>query len=138
VPYVPTDDEVRRLRTAVDRASFTEVERMMWMVAFAGLLFLDAVLIARGGTWIGALASFGAFCVLYWRLRGGYIVDADRELHGVGLRTRPQRAFTALMFRQAITGRNALRPRIDHDPFASWGQLVEKAQASEEPADVEA
>lgn len=132
MPYVPSADEVRRLRAAIDRAGFSEVERMFWLLALSGLLVLDGVMLAGGGSWIGIVGALGGFCVLYWRLRGGHVVSVDRELHGIGLRTSAQRAFTALMMRQAFTGRNPLRARLEHDPFAAWGQRVERAQVSEE------
>jgi hypothetical protein len=134
MPYVPTPDEARRLRVAIDRAAFSEAERIMWLLAFSGLLVLDGVLLAGGGSWVGILGAIGGFAVVYWRLRGGYLVSIDRELHGIGLRTSAQRAFTALMLRQAFTGRNALRTRPEHDPFARWGQVVERAQVSEDAA----
>jgi hypothetical protein len=67
---------------------------------------------------------------MYWRLRGGHLVDEDRELHGVGLRTEVQRAYLALMLRQAITGRNPLRPRVDHDPYAAWANRIERTEAA--------
>lgn len=112
---------------------------MFWIVAFAGLLVVDAFFIAGRAAWIGIVGVVGASAVLYWRLRGGHLLrDAalpDRDLHGPGLRTREQRAFTALMLRQAFTGRNALARRPEHDPLALWAQRVEKTQApSEEPA----
>jgi hypothetical protein len=132
VPYVPGLPEVQRLRAAIDRASFSEVERIMWLLAFSGLLVLDGILLAGGASWIGIIGAFGGFAVLYWRLRGGHLVSADRELHGMGLRTSAQRAFTALQLRQVFTGRNPLRARRDHDPFAKWGETVERAQVSEE------
>ncbi|HYZ94011.1 MAG TPA: hypothetical protein VFA34_16685 [Actinomycetota bacterium] len=134
MPYVPTPDEARRLRAAIDRAAFSEAERIMWLLAFAGLVVLDGILLAGGGSWVGILGAIGGFAVLYWRLRGGHLVAVDRELHGIGLRTSGQRAFTALMLRSAFTGRNPLRKRAEHDPFARWGQVVERAQVSEEAA----
>jgi hypothetical protein len=36
------------------------------------------------------------------------------------------------MVRQVLTGRNVLRPKAEHDPFALWNQRVERAQVSEE------
>ena len=132
MPYVPSGEQARRLRTAIDRASFSEVERIMWMLAFTGLLVLDAILIAGGATWGGVIGALGGFAVLYWRIRGGHLVAEDRELHGIGLRTQAQRAFTALMLRQVVTGRNALRAKPEHDPFAAWGSRVERAQVTEE------
>jgi hypothetical protein len=140
VPYVPDPQEAKRLRIAIDRASFSEAERILWLFAFIGLVLLDGVLIAGGGSWIGIVGSIGGFAVLYWRLRGAYLGAAledegDQALHGIGLRTREQRAFTALMLRQAFTGRNPLRPKPDHDPFQNWGARVERAQVvSEEEA----
>ncbi len=104
----------------------------MWMLAFIGLLVLDAILIAGGATWGGVIGALGGFAVLYWRIRGGHLVSEDRELHGIGLRTQAQRAFTALMLRQVFTGRNALRTKPEHDPFAAWGARVERAQVTEE------
>jgi hypothetical protein len=120
------------LRAAIDRASFSEAERILWLLAFAGLLVLDGVLLAGGGSWAGILGALGGFAVLYWRLRGGHLVALDRELHGIGLRTSAQRAFVALMLRYAFMGRNPLRARPEHDPFAAWGQRVERVQVSEE------
>jgi hypothetical protein len=108
MPYVPSDIEARRLRDAVDRAGFSDVERIFWLVAFFGWLMLNGLLVARA-SWVGIVGALGASAVMYWRLRGGYLVDEDRELHGVGLRTEAQRAYTALMLRQALTGRNPLR-----------------------------
>lgn len=106
----------------------------MWLTAFAGLLVLDGILLAGGGSWIGIVGSLGGFAVLYWRLRGGHLAAVDRRLHGPGLRTQHQRAFTALMLRQVFTGRNALRRKPEHDPFGAWGERVERAQVSEEAA----
>lgn len=135
MPYVPSVDEVRRLCAAIDRVSFSETERIMWLLGFGGLLTLDGILLAGGGSWVGILGALGGFAVLYWRLRGGHLVSEDRELHGIGLRTSAQRAFTALMLRQALTGRNPLRPKPEHDPFARWGEVMERAQASDEGAE---
>jgi hypothetical protein len=137
VPYVPDTTEERHLRAAIDRAALDGFERIWWLFAFAGLLLLDGMLIAGGGSWVGIVGSIGGFAVLYWRLRGGHlsrvVEDEDaRQLHGVGLRTREQRAFTALMLRQAFTGRNPLRPKPEHDPLANWGARVERAQVSED------
>lgn len=135
MPYVPTPEEVSRLRAAIDRASFSEPERIAWLLAFAALVVLDGVLVAGGASWIGLLGSLGGFAVLYWRLRGGYLIRRgveDRALHGIGLRSREQRAFTALMLRHVFTGRNPLRAKAEHDPFAVWGQRVERAQVAEE------
>jgi hypothetical protein len=136
LPYVPTDPEARRLRAAVDRASFSEVERIFWMFAFMTMLVVDGVLVAGRAGWVGIVGAAGAFFVLYWRLRGGFLLRQDdvpdRDLHGWGLRSREQRAFTALMLRQAFTGRNPLRTRAEHDPMAAWANRVEKTEAPEE------
>jgi hypothetical protein len=132
MPYVPSSIEARRLRKAIDRASFSEAERIMWLLAFVGLAALEGILLARGATWIGILGVLGGFALLYWRLRGGYLAGEDRELHGIGLRTQAQRAFTALMVRQAFTGRNALSHKVDHDPIAMWSKRVERAEAAPE------
>ncbi len=136
MPYVPTPREAKRLRAAIERASFTEVERMFWISAFSALLVLDAMLLAGRAAWIGIVGSIGGLALLYWRLRGGHLLRnddlPDRDLHGPGLRTREQRAFTALMLRQAFTGQNVLKPRPQHDPLALWAQRVEKAQAPAE------
>lgn len=134
MPYVPAPDEIRRLRAAIDRASFSEGERIMWLLAFSGLLVLDGILLAGGGSWVGILGAIGGFAVLYWRLRGGHLVEANRELHGIGLRTSTQRAFTGLMLRHVFTGGNPMRTKPEHDPFKSWGERVERAQVSEEVA----
>jgi hypothetical protein len=132
MPYVPAPQDRRRLRTAIDRAAFSEAERIMWLLAFSGLVTLDGVLLAGRGTWWGIIGSLGGFAVLYWRLRGGHLADRDRELHGFGLRTEAQRAFTALMLRQVFIGRNPLRAKAEHDPLALWSQRIERAEAAEE------
>lgn len=136
MPYVPTDVEARRLRAAVDRASFSETERIFWLFAFLTLLGADGMLLAGRAAWIGIIGVIGATAVLYWRLRGGHLLrqDTDRDLHGPGLRTREQRAFTALMLRQAFTGRNALRTRPEHDPMQAWLNRVERTDAPVEEA----
>jgi len=137
LPYVPTDSEARRLRNAVDRASFSEVERMFWLMAFITLLAADGMLVAGRAAWIGIVGIIGASAVLYWRLRGGHLLrteDLDRDLHGPGLRTREQRAYTALMLRQAFTGRNALRTSPEHDPMHAWLNRVERDEAPVEEA----
>jgi hypothetical protein len=139
MPYVPPPDEARRLRGALDRAAFSEVERIFWLLAFGTWLVLCFLVIAGSGTWqalaIGGLGALGGFAVLYWRLRGGWLSEEDRELHGIGLRTEAQRAFTGLMLRQALTGRNPLRARTDHDPYAVWAQRVERSEAPAEVAE---
>lgn len=130
MPYVPSAEEARRLRTAIDRASFREGERIAWLVSFVAFLVLDAALIFAA-SWAGLVGTVGAGAILYWRLRGGHLGRApDRDLHGVGLRTREQRAFTALMIRHAFTGNNPMRTRVEHDPYAVWREKVEQAQAS--------
>jgi len=106
---------------------------MFWIVAFITLLAVDGMLIGGRAAWVGIIGAVGGLAVLYWRLRGGHLLRRDdvpdRDLHGPGLRTREQRAFTALMLRQAFTGRNALRTRPEHDPMAAWANRVEKTQA---------
>jgi hypothetical protein len=139
MPYVPSPAEAKRLRHALDRAAFSEAERIVWLLAFSTWLVLCFLVIAGSGSWqalgIGGLGMVGGFALLYWRLRGGWLSEEDRELHGIGLRTENQRAFTALMLRQALTGRNPLRPRTDHDPYAVWAQRVERSEAPAEVAD---
>ena len=139
MPYVPSPAEVKRLRHALDRAAFSEAERIVWLLAFGTWCVLCFLVIAGSGSWqalaIGGLGMVGGFALLFWRLRGGWLADEDRELHGIGLRTENQRAFTALMLRQALTGRNPLRPRTDHDPYAVWAQRVERSEAPAEVAD---
>ncbi len=139
MPYVPSPYEARRLRRALDRASFSEAERIVWLLAFGTWLVLCFLVIAGSGSWqalaIGGLGMIGGFALLYWRLRGGWLAEEDRELHGIGLRTEHQRAFTALMLRQSLTGRNPLRPRTDHDPYAVWAQRIERSEAPAEVAD---
>ena len=132
MPYVPDEQQTRRLRAAIDRAAFSEAERIMWLLAFSGLMVLYGVMLAGRGTWIGVLGGLGAFALLYWRIRGGHLAAEDRELHGIGLRTENQRAFTALMLRQAFSGRNPLRPRTDHDPIALWRQRIERTEVAPE------
>jgi hypothetical protein len=34
------------------------------------------------------------------------------------------------MLRQVFTGRNALAPRVDHDPIALWSQRIERTEAA--------
>jgi hypothetical protein len=139
MPFVPSPSQVKRLRRALDRAAFSEAERIVWLVAFASWAVLCFLVIAGSGSWqalaIGGLGMIGGFALLYWRLRGGWLADEDRELHGIGLRTESQRAFTGLMLRQSLTGRNPLRPRTDHDPYAVWAQRVERAEAPVEVAE---
>lgn len=143
MPYVPTRDEVRRLRRAIDRASLREGERVFWLLSFACLLALAGVLIGFNlarvtpavVTWSGTVGFLFGIVILYWRLRGGFlagVVEDPEGLHSVDLRRREQRAFTALMFRHALTGSNPLEPRRDHDPFATWkGTPMEDAAREE-------
>src|ERR671922_282456 len=86
MPYVPTPDEARRLRAAIDRAAFSEAERIMWLLAFAGLVVLDGILLAGGGSWVGILGAIGGFAVLYWRHRRGRLLAGEREHHREGAR----------------------------------------------------
>jgi hypothetical protein len=134
MPFVPTPAVERRLRSAIDRASLSEFERVLWFIALFCWLMVDGLLVAGRASWVGVVGAIGAFAVIYWRLRGGYIVDEDRELHGIGLRTEAQRAFTALMLRQALTGRNALSPKPEHDPLKAWATRVERTEAPAEEA----
>lgn len=131
MPYVPTKQEASRLRAAIDRASFTEGERIAWIMSFCAVLVLDAALIAAA-SWAGVVGTLGAAAILYWRLRGGYLgarIPAARDLHGMGLRSRQQRAFTALMLRHAFTGTNPLRTKPEHDPFGTWQRTLERKEA---------
>src|SRR5687768_5176097 len=131
MPYVPNAEEVKRLRAAIDRAAFSEAERIMWLLAFAGLLTLDGILLAGGGSWIAILGAIGGVAVLYCRIRASNLVCMGREIHGIGLRTSAQRGFAAMMVRRVCTARNPLPPRPEHDPFAVSGQRVGGAQVSE-------
>lgn len=137
MPYVPSPSETRRLRAAIDLAAFSEGERIAWLGAFAALVVLDVVLALTGASVPGVLGSFFGFVILYWRLRGGHlrrrVQGDDGGLFGFGLATQEQRAFTGLMLRYALTGRNPLAERVEHDPFARWG--VVSVQAAEEPPD---
>lgn len=123
MPYVPSVAEARRLRRAVDLASFSEGERICWITSFSLLLALGGVVLALP-TWPGAIGFLGGFAVLYWRLRGMHLTreapDELRPLFGLGIGSREQRAFTALMLRTAFTGRNPLAERPEHDPFKDW------------------
>lgn len=120
--YVPTPDEVRRLRRAVDLASFREGERILWLLSFTCVLTLGIGLLFWSFStqvYVAGLAGFfGGFVVLYWRLRGGHLMArAPQELRGLftlDVRTREQRAFTALMLRHAFTGNNPLEQRLEH------------------------
>lgn len=143
MPYVPTREEVRRLRRAIDRASLREGERIFWLLSFFCLVALAGVLIGFNlsrvvpalVTWSGAVGFLFGLLILYWRLRGGFLAGVVEDrwgLHSVDLRTREQRAFTALMLRHALTGSNPLEPRRDHDPFATWQGTPMEAAAREE------
>jgi hypothetical protein len=145
MPFVPSRSEARRLRRAIDRAAFSEAERIWWLIAFLGVLTLGGILLWRPGP-IGIVGFIGGLALLYWRLRGGHLSRSsgeDRDLHGVGLSTREQRAFTALMLRHALSGSNPLGGRSDHDPIAIWAarnaQLASGTAAAptEEPAAAE-
>lgn len=132
MPYTPTPDEARRVGRAIELASFSEGERIFWLTAFVSIAVLDVYMIVSGMTWAAAVGSVGSLLPLYWRLRGGHLagkVAGDRGLFGLNLATREQRAFTALMLRQVITGRNALAARVEHDPFKDWGKPLERAEA---------
>jgi hypothetical protein len=131
MPYVPPAEELKRLRAAIDRASFTEAERIAWLFSFAAMLLVFGVVVVFA-SWVGLVGGLGAFAILYWRLRGGHLLlrsgdEPDRQLHGVGLRTRPQRAFTALMLRHAFSGRNPVSPKAEHDPLATWQRRVQSS-----------
>lgn len=124
MPYSPPESELRRLERAIDLAAFSEIERILWITSFLVVVFLDLFMIARSATWVGAVGSLGASLVLYARLRGIHLagrVRGERGLFGPGLRTREQRAFTALMVRHVFMGRNPLRARPEHDP-RKWNQ----------------
>ncbi len=143
MPYVPTRDEVRRLRRAIDRSGLGEGERVYWLLSFACLLALAGALIGFNlsrvvpalVTWSGAVGFLFGLLILFWRLRGGFlagVVEDPWGLHSVDLRRREQRAFTALMLRHALTGSNPLEPRRDHDPFATWQGTPMEGAAREE------
>lgn len=124
MPYVPSHVEARRLRDAISAAAFAEGERVAWLSSFSALIVLDVALAVGASSWVGIMTSVFGFFILYWRLRGAHLVrrasgDTSRLL-GIGLASREQRAFTALMFRQVLTGRNPLAERPEHDPLASW------------------
>jgi hypothetical protein len=119
------------MRRAIDRSSFSEAERIGWLVSFIFWVALSIYLIIFPSWW-GIVGTVGIFFVLYWRLRGGHIAltgqaEDDRDLFGVWLGSRDQRAFTALMLRHVVTGRNPLGPRAEHDP---WADFREKASRS--------
>lgn len=138
MPYVPSASEAARLRAAIDRAAFTEFERIAWLFSFVAIIVVEMALVGAGASAIGVVGALGGFAVLYWRLRGGHLLRRgaeDRELHGVGLRTREQRAFTGLMLRHVFTGTNPLRPKVQHDPMAAWGQRVERQVVEEAPSE---
>lgn len=137
MPYVPAPAEARRLQRAIDRAALGETERILWLLSFLSLVAVDLILLAGGYTWLGALGSIFGFFVLYWRLRAVWLFGRDPAgseppaLYSLDLRSREQRAFTALMLRQAVTGRNTLAARPEHDPFGEFG-AVRVPQAGDE------
>ncbi|HVL82041.1 MAG TPA: hypothetical protein VM840_10680 [Actinomycetota bacterium] len=135
MPYVPTPSETVRLRHAIDAASFREGERIAWLAAFVSLVALDVVLGLTGASWPGVVGSVFGFLILYWRLRGGHLAreasGPGSELFGLGLRTHDQRAFTGLMLRHALTGRNPLEARVEHDPFSAWRRVTTGVAADE-------
>jgi hypothetical protein len=131
--YTPTPNEARRLERAVDMARFSEWERIWWLVSFVLLAAAIVKLVSSHGPWEVALGALFALVVLYWRLRACFLaarVRGDRGLFGVNLATREQRAFTALMFRQVLTGRNGLAPRDEHDPAAEWARRLGPREAA--------
>jgi hypothetical protein len=132
VPYVPTAPERRRRARAIDRASFTEAERIGWLTAFATVLVVDAIVLWRP-SFVGLVGSLGALALLYWRLRGGHVRSGgeDRDLHGVGLMSREQRAFTALMLRHVFSGENPMRGKVDHDPIGEWARRTAAQRAGQ-------
>lgn len=146
MPYVPSSGEVRRLRRAIDRASFRDGERIFWLLSFTALITAACVLLGfnmsrdvpAAVTWAGVVGFLFGLLVLFWRLRGVFLagrVEDPLELHTVDLRRREQRAFTALMLRHAFTGENPLGPRSDHDPFATWKGTPMEQAAREEAAE---
>ncbi len=124
MPYVPTPTEVARLRSAIEAARFREGERILWLSAFVSLAVVDVFLVIGGASWPGIAASAFGFLILYWRLRGAHLARVSDEksarLFGLGLASREQRAFTALMLRHVLTGTNPLVPRAEHDPLGAW------------------
>ncbi|HVE92400.1 MAG TPA: hypothetical protein VNE62_08915 [Actinomycetota bacterium] len=136
MPYVPAPAELARLRSAIQAAAFREGERVWWLSAFLALLVMDIVLLVGGASWLGIAASLAGFLILFWRLRGVHLRrhnEANRDLFGLGLASREQRAFTGLMLRHALTGRNPLDQRPEHDPFADWAtRRATRPQAAEE------
>jgi hypothetical protein len=138
MPFVPSPGETRRLRRAIEHARFSEGERIWWLVSFSALIALDLVLVFTGATWPGLLVAVVGFVVCYWRLRAPYLAPVypdDRDLHGLGLASRTQRAFTALMLRHAFTGGNPMTPKVEHDRYTAFAARVERQEpAPEEPA----
>jgi hypothetical protein len=132
--FTPTEAEAARLQRAVDLAKFSEFERLLWVSCLLCVIVVEAIMItvARGwpGVVSGALVVVGSFSVLYWRLRGGFLsgrVAGDHGLFTPWLTTREQRAFTGLMLRHVLVGRNPLVPRPEHDPMATWGKVFAAA-----------
>lgn len=139
MPFVPSRSEARRLRRAIDRAAFSEAERIWWLVAFLAVLTLGGILIWRP-SFVGLVGFIGGMALLYWRLRGGHLARAapeDRDLHSVGLASREQRAFTALMLRHALSGSNPMARRSDHDPLAAWAARNAELASGAAPAPAE-
>lgn len=146
MPYVPSIEEVRRLRGAIDRASFREGERIFWLLSFGGLVTTACVLLGFNlsrdvpaeVTWAGVVGFLFGLVVLLWRLRGAFLagdVPDPLDLHTMDLRRREQRAFTALMLRHAFSGENPLVRKEHHDPFATWKGTPMEAAAREEAAE---
>lgn len=133
--YTPTPGEARRLERAIELAKFTEAERVLWLSAFVMVVVVIVSVLAAKGPWPVAVGAFFGLFLLYWRLRGAYLagrVRGDHGLFGVNLATREQRAFTALMLRQVLTGRNALATKPEHDPLARWRQQSGPREAAPE------
>lgn len=131
MPYVPTNTEAARLRAAVNAAALSEGERVWFVSAFVALAIIDLVSMASGALF-GLAVGLGGLIVLYWRVRGVYLASSSEDpagLFSLSLRTREQRAFTGLMLRQALTGRNPLEPKPVHDPFTSWSRTGPGAAA---------
>lgn len=123
MPYVPSIEEGAHLRDAVDAARFSEGERIGFITALLALLLLDLILAITGASLSGSLGAVAGFVILYWRLRAPWLrrtSDDPHRLFSLGLLSRPQRAFTALMLRQALTGRNALALNRQHNPYSRW------------------
>lgn len=138
---MPGPNELRRLESAVDTAALNELERILWLLAFAMIAFLDLFMVGRRATWPGLVGSAAGFFLLYARLRGVHLagkVSKDNGMFSFGLRRREQRAFTALMFRSVLIGRNPLREQVQHD-VSRWNQHAGVyLKPGEAPPEVEA